>query len=46
MVTAWSNWIEKDKIMHLLDFFVRMGEKGQCDFVCGSANDWANAGLC
>ena len=33
--------------MYLLDVFVRMGEKGQCDFVCGAPfNDWANAGLC
>ena len=42
-----SNWIEKDKIVYLLDLFVRMGEKGQCDLVCGAPlDDWANAGLC
>ena len=33
--------------MYLLDLFVRMGEKGQCDLVCGAPlDDWANAGLC
>ena len=31
-----SNWIEKDKIVHLIDLFVRMGEKGQSDLVCGT----------
>ena len=42
-----SNWFEKDKIVYLLDLFLRMGEKGQCDLVCGAPlNDWANAGLC
>ena len=45
--SAESNWIEKDKTVYLLDLSVRMGEKGQCDLVCGaSLHDWANAGLC
>ena len=42
MVIPGSNWIEKDKIVYLLDLFMRMGEKGQCDLVCGAPlNDWA-----
>ena len=42
-----SNWIEKDKIVYLLDMFVRMVAKRQCDLVCGAPlDDWANAGPC
>ena len=42
-----SNWIEKNKIVYLLDLFVRMGEKGHCYLVCRAPlNDLANAGLC
>ena len=37
-----SNWTEKDKIVYLLDLFVRMGKKGQCDLVYGAPlNVWA-----
>ena len=42
-----SNQIEKDKVVHLLDLFVGMREKGQCDLVFGGPlDDWTNAGLC
>ena len=39
-----SNWIEKHKVVYLLDLFEGKREKGQCDLVCwASLDDWANA---
>ena len=45
--SAGSKWIEKDKVIYLLDLFEGRGEKEQWDLVCGASLDhWANASLC
>ena len=37
-----SNWIEKEKVVYLLDLFKGRWEKEQCDLVCGVLlDDWA-----
>ena len=42
-----NNWIEKYKVVHLLDLFEGRGDKEQYDLVCGEPlDDSANAGLC
>ena len=45
--SAGSKWIEKDKVIYLLDLFEGRGEKELWDLVCGASLDhWANASLC